>query len=276
MLEIVHKTISDRFLTETQMPAHSLLISITVLSVVAFVRSSKTVIYRVKILIIALLLTYDTFIKIYINLVSPSNLQEITMHNMYTVIASLISIRVLRQNYNKKQYIGMLFISTLAILQILYGNPSDEFDFHWKDLADLAGTICNMISVVIYTKYLKKHISNEWDYQFSLTWAMMMFSVILYIIDMIFIEHKNFCEFSPIMAPFVVVLLFVSQHYFICLKTELCFFNFFLINQFVNFTSNVLSDYINGSKFTLFQFVLGLSSSIITTLVYYDEKELEI
>lgn len=108
--ECVEKISGDRLLKYVGIPTWMNCISSVIMCLISAFKCKKIEFYDYSIILIAFLQSYDLFIKIYINLVSSSNLKEIVSQNAYFMLANIFTSYFLNIKFNNKQKGSMLFV----------------------------------------------------------------------------------------------------------------------------------------------------------------------
>lgn len=101
--ECVEKVAGDRLLKNVGIPTWMNCISSTIMCLISAILCRKIEFYDWTISLKGFLQAYDTYIKIYINLVSSSNLKEVVSQNAYFILSNIITAYFLEIRYNKQQ-----------------------------------------------------------------------------------------------------------------------------------------------------------------------------
>lgn len=272
--EIIQKVAGDRLLKWVGIPSWMTLISSLVICIISAIKCSHFKYYGKLVFLIGFLISFDNFIKIYINLNSSSNLKEVVSQNAYMVFGNLIACVFLKYKYKKQQVYAMLAIVILAVVQVFYPVPSRALtNLGWRDLFNCLGSISNAIAFLLYKLKIEKDVVNNWDYTFSLSMVILIFSNIYYATDMLFFNKINVLKFNFLYTVCIMALNGTMQIFFLKLSFLLNPISLLTASRVVCFFSSFLSDYINVNYTSTVQFLLAAASMVAcNALLYYDSN----
>ena len=272
--ECLTKVSGDKLLKFVGIPTWMNLISSFTMVLISAFKCKKIVLYDWSIILIGFLNAYDVYIKIYINLVSSSNLKEVVSQNMYLIFANILTSLNLKTKYNRKQMMAMGGIFILGILQIFYPVPKNRLtNLYWRDLFNCLGSVGMAIAYILFKRRIEKKVDCEWDYSFILSLLITSFATIFYTIDMLFVCKK--VVFNYLLVPTLIVMSLsgITQTVLIKIGFILDPFAIFTSIRIVCFFSSFLSDLINDNYVSILQFLLALASTVLCNIIlYYDEN----
>ncbi|OQS55110.1 hypothetical protein EHP00_299 [Ecytonucleospora hepatopenaei] len=272
--ECVEKISGDRLLKYVGIPTWMNCISSVIMCLISAFKCKKIEFYDYSIILIAFLQSYDLFIKIYINLVSSSNLKEIVSQNAYFMLANIFTSYFLNIKFNNKQKGSMLFVFLLAVGQIFYPTEKTRLtNLYWRDLFNCLGSLGMGLSLILFKKRIEKKVSCQWNYTIAISILISLFSVCYFIIDLMFFNDIDVFKFKLFFTLFCMTFSGITQVIFVKMSFILDPFALFTATGIVCFISAFLSDIINDNFTSLLQFVLAIASTIgCNFILYYDDN----
>ncbi|ORD94451.1 hypothetical protein ECANGB1_696 [Enterospora canceri] len=273
-MEIFQKSVNDSLLKFVGIPSWMCLISSFIMLIISALKCKRGIFYNYTLIPVSFLITYDTFIKIYINLVSRCNMKAVVMSNVNLIFANYISAYFMHYSYNKKQKLAMAVIFLLGILQLFYKVPVHKtVNLYPRDLANFLGSIGNAFAFVIFKKRLEKKVENEWNYTFSLSVVNTAFASVFYAIHMFWFRTVTEIKIDLVFTTIGMFLNGMTQIGSLRMGFILEPFALFTIERIVMFFSAFISDNINDNFVSVLQFLLALCSVICCNFILlYDEN----
>ncbi|ORD97346.1 hypothetical protein HERIO_767 [Hepatospora eriocheir] len=274
-LTLLEKVFGDHLLKQNELPSLIVLLSSLLFLIISFFKSTRVIYFKIKwIILISALLTYDSFIKTYINLASTSNLKEIVMENVYLIAVNILNARVTGIVFLPKQNYAMVCIVVFGIIQISY--PYFKYDFidlHPRDFFNFLGTLGGAVGLIIFKEKVERKVKSVWNYTLTLSLYNSIFAGLIYAFDIVVVKKGLVFNIS-LSETFVVLFLSgLSDLYFNRLTFSVQPYVLLTSLRLVNFINSLLSDLINQNSLDIFSFILAVLSTIASqAILYYDEE----
>ncbi|ORD95579.1 hypothetical protein A0H76_708 [Hepatospora eriocheir] len=150
-LTLLEKVFGDHLLKQNELPSLIVLLSSLLFLIISFFKSTRMIYFKIKwIILISALLTYDSFIKTYVNLASTSNLKEIVMENVYLIAVNILNARVTGIVFLPKHNYAMVCIVIFGIIQISYPYLSIILLIYIQNFFNFLGTLGGALGLIIF------------------------------------------------------------------------------------------------------------------------------